>query len=329
LKHLGIIGGTGPESTIDYYRSLVTLCRERAADGSYPRIFINSVDLKLIFDFVESGDLDGLRDYLFVEVERLASAGADFAVFSANLPHIVFDAVERLASIPLLSIVRATRDAASQRGFTRLAILGARATMQGHFYSDVFADAGITLIAPDGDDLPLVHDKYVNEMVKGVFRPETRDLMLDVIVRMKRDHAIEGAVLAGTSFRFFCAITTRAASSSSTRRGSTSALSLTRCSSEVTREKNARPPSVRSRRICAAPSGQHVLDRRARSADRRDRRRGAVALVRGRPDRAVGRGGRRRGGDAELCRSVVWPARPGAVAHRKGGARRVAGTARH
>src|SRR5213596_1258279 len=104
-----MIGGTGPESTIDYYRSIVGLYRERQPDGSYPPVLINSIDLKRVFDLVGGGELD-----------RLA----------ANMPSIVFDAAERRVSIPLVSIVRATLDAASQRGFKRLAILGTRFTMQ-------------------------------------------------------------------------------------------------------------------------------------------------------------------------------------------------------
>ena len=197
MKRLGIIGGRGPESTIDYYRPIVGLYRERQPDGSYPPVLINSIDLKRVFDLVGGGELDRLADYLFDELERLVRAGAEYAAFAANMPHIVFDAVERRVSIPLVSIVRATLDAASQRGFKRLAILGTRFT-KGRFYSDVFAQGGISLIAPNGHDLSFVHDRYVNEMVKGVFLPETRERILDVIHRLKTDHAIEGAVLAGT-----------------------------------------------------------------------------------------------------------------------------------
>ena len=128
MKRLGIIGGTGPESTIDYYRSIVGLYRERQPDGSYPPV----LDLKRVFDLVGGGELDRLADYLFDELERLVRAGAEYAAFAANMPHIVFDAVERRVSIPLVSIVRATLDAASQRGFKRLAILGPPASIDFH-----------------------------------------------------------------------------------------------------------------------------------------------------------------------------------------------------
>ncbi len=55
MKTLGVIGGLGPESTIDYYEKIIALYRERTRDGSYPRFFIISVDLKKGLDFMEAG----------------------------------------------------------------------------------------------------------------------------------------------------------------------------------------------------------------------------------------------------------------------------------
>jgi aspartate/glutamate racemase len=46
MKTVGIIGGIGPESTSEYYRSIIASYRARRGDGSYPSIVINSIDLK-------------------------------------------------------------------------------------------------------------------------------------------------------------------------------------------------------------------------------------------------------------------------------------------
>ena len=42
---LGIVGGVGPESTIDYYRALVATWRRRRPNGSYPRVIIDSIEV--------------------------------------------------------------------------------------------------------------------------------------------------------------------------------------------------------------------------------------------------------------------------------------------
>src|ERR1051325_11160530 len=94
-KTVGMIGGIGPESTVEYYRLLIAAYTERKGDGSYSRIIINSIDLQKLVDLVTANELAELTDYLVAEVLKLAGAGADFAILAANTPHIVFDELRR------------------------------------------------------------------------------------------------------------------------------------------------------------------------------------------------------------------------------------------
>jgi aspartate racemase len=64
MKTVGILGGIGPESTVEYYRLMVAAYRERRPDGSYPPILINSIDLKRLLDLAEAKDNVGLVEYL-------------------------------------------------------------------------------------------------------------------------------------------------------------------------------------------------------------------------------------------------------------------------
>ena len=198
MKTLGIIGGLGPESTVDYYQRIIALYRERTGDGSYPEFIINSVDLKKGLDFMDANDLTGMADYLLQGVGKLARAGADFGLISANTPHIVFEEVASKSPIPLISIVEATCAAAKARKLKRLALLGTRFTMQGTFYSKVFTREGIELVVPDAKDQDYIHDKYLNELVPGKFLPETRAGLLAIVDCMKAKSDIDGVILAGT-----------------------------------------------------------------------------------------------------------------------------------
>ena len=198
MKTLGIIGGLGPESTIDYYERIIALYRERTRDGSYPRFFIISVDLKKGLDFMEAGDLAGMADYLLDGIDKLVRAGADFGLISANTPHIVFDDVASKSPIPLISIVEATCAAAKTRKLQRLALFGTRYTMQGKFYVNLFSRQGIELLVPEPNDQDYIHDKYMNELVPGRFLAETRAGLLAIVDRMKAKSDIDGVILAGT-----------------------------------------------------------------------------------------------------------------------------------
>ena len=138
MKTLGIIGGLGPESTVDYYQRIIALHRERMRDGHYPEFVIVSVDLRKGLDFMEAGDLSGMADFLLEAIGKLARAGAEFGIISANTPHIVFDDVAPRSPIPLISIVEATCAAAKAQKLKRLALFGTRYTMQADFYPRVF-----------------------------------------------------------------------------------------------------------------------------------------------------------------------------------------------
>lgn len=198
MQIAGIVGGIAPGSTVDYYRLLIERYRERQTDGSYPQVLINSIDLQRFLGLVSAGDRGTLTDYLLAELGRLARAGADFALFASNTPHLVFDDVRRQSFLPLISIVEATADAARVRGFRKLGLLGTRFTMEGGFYADVCARQGIAVVVPDPEDRAYVHERYFSELVNGVFRSETREGMLAVARRMQVSSGIDAIVLGGT-----------------------------------------------------------------------------------------------------------------------------------
>ena len=151
-----------------------------------------------LLDWMAAGEYAKVAQYLIAGIEKLAKAGADFAVVAANTFHAVFDEVERGSPIPLISIVQATRDAACGLGLKKLGLFGSRFTMQGKFYPEVFGQAGIALVVPKADEQDYIHERYMSELVKGIFLPQTREGLLDIIKRMKIDEGIEGVILGGT-----------------------------------------------------------------------------------------------------------------------------------
>lgn len=198
MKTAGIIGGLGPESTIEYYRSIVAAYREETRDGSYPFIIINSINMKRLIDAFSADDRAGAAEYLVTEVSKLARAGADFGLLSANTPHIVFDEVQSRSPIPLISIVRATCDAAKALGLRRLGLFGTRFTARAGFYTEALAAESVTLALPDDAEQEYIHDRYMNELVNGIFLPETRAELIKIARRLKDEEGIEGLILGGT-----------------------------------------------------------------------------------------------------------------------------------
>ena len=193
-----MIGGLGPESTIDYYRSIIARYRARSAGAGYPHVIVNSLDVDKGIAFLDAGRLDDLADYLVAGVELLARAGADFGFIAANTPHLVFDEVQSRSAIPLISIVRATANRAKALGLKKLGLFGTGFTMRASFYRDQFARAGMDLVTPTEPEREFIHRKYIDELLNNRFLPETRMDLLRIAQKLKNDDGIEALVLAGT-----------------------------------------------------------------------------------------------------------------------------------
>lgn len=198
MKTLGIIGGIGPESTIEYYRQVIALYRKQKGAGSYPSIIINNIDMKKMLDMIEANELSGLTEYLLAEVQKLAKAGVDLGLMASNSPHIVFDELASRSPIPLLSIVEAACQATKKLGIKRAGLLGTRYSMQGPYYPRVFSREGITLITPSEEEQVYIHDRYMNELVNGIILSETLERLIVIVDRLKTQEGIEGLILGGT-----------------------------------------------------------------------------------------------------------------------------------
>lgn len=149
-------------------------------------------------DLIGAGELTAVVDFLAPEVERLARAGADFALLAANTPHLVFDELQGRVRVPMISIVEATADAAAAAKLHRLALLGTRFTMQAKFYPQIFARKQMEIVVPSEAEQEFIHRKYMGELLIGVLLDETRDGLLQIIDRMKQRENVEAVILGGT-----------------------------------------------------------------------------------------------------------------------------------
>jgi aspartate racemase len=198
MKTVGIIGGIGPESTIEYYRSIISLYRERKGHGYTPAIIINSIDNRRMLELIGTGQLTSLTEYILVEIEKLFRAGANFGVLAANTPHIIFDDLQKRSPISLVSIVETTCRAAELQGLKRVGLLGTLFTMAGRFYPDVFDQTEIALVTPTSEEQEYIHEKYIGELLHNIFLAETRQGLLSIVERLRREEDVDGLILGGT-----------------------------------------------------------------------------------------------------------------------------------
>lgn len=198
MKTLGIVGGIGPESTIEYYRFILDGYRARVSDGSAPHLLIDSLDVNRGIAMLDANDLASLTNYISASVERLAEAGAEIALIAANTPHLVFDEVQYRSPIPMLSIVQAAWQNVRSLGYARVGLLGTGFTMRARFFPEVFARVGVELITPNEAEQAVIHRTYIDELLKNQFLPESRNAILAITERLRKEERVEAILLAGT-----------------------------------------------------------------------------------------------------------------------------------
>lgn len=194
---LGIVGGTGPESTIDYYRRLVAGWRQRTGDGSYPRVIIDSVEGGRVIRSLGEADYELVGQEIGQAVRELAAAGAGACLLASNAIHLAFREIEAVAPIPLIHIVDAARASALARGHHRLGLFGTRFVMGAPMYPEGFAPA-IEIVVPTEQEQAYIDAKYMGELLQGTILDETRDGLVSIIAGMRARHAVDGLILGGT-----------------------------------------------------------------------------------------------------------------------------------
>lgn len=196
MRKLGLIGGTGPESTIEYYRQIEYGVQRRT--GAFPPLAIESLSVYDVLRFCDAGDFDGLADYLVVGFESLAAAGAEFGALTGITPHVVFGEVAARSPIPLVSMVGTSCEAAKAAGYGRVAVLGTYPTMSGDFFQGAFCAHGIDVVVPAEDEMRYIGGKIEDELELGKVVPETQRRLVEIALRLVREEGAEAVVLGCT-----------------------------------------------------------------------------------------------------------------------------------
>ena len=191
-KHIGLIGGIGPAASDFYYRQLIRIFSQRQipleltlAHGDAPTLLAN---------LAKGQAMDQARIFAAL-TERLAKAGADFAVVTSIAGHFCANEFAALSPLPVVNMIEAVNDAVNRTQYRRMGILGTRTVMASCFYGGI---TSAELVPPIGDDLDRVHDAYAAMAVSGQVNDQQRAVFFDAAHRLIDQEKVEAIMLGGT-----------------------------------------------------------------------------------------------------------------------------------
>lgn len=198
MKKIGLIGGTGPESTLVYYVQLNKAINVFLGGNEFPEIVIESVNLGKALGLVAEEKYDELTEYLGDAARHLENSGADIIALTAGTMHVVYDQLKDKVTKPFISIPEVVGEYAINKGYKKVGLLGTIFTMEKDFLKKSFLDRGVEVIVPEKAERELVNDIISNELEHGQASAESEKKLIDIIKKMKEENGIEAIVLGCT-----------------------------------------------------------------------------------------------------------------------------------
>lgn len=198
MKKIGLVGGTGPESTLSYYKKLNEEIDRLTNEKSMPDVCIESVNFRRAWEYVENGDREALTEYLAEKIRLLKAGGAQVISLTAVTMHMVFDELEKRTGVALVSIPRAVCEEIVKQGIKKVGLLGTLVTMEQDYMKRDLIEAGVEVFVPNEQERALVAKRIYEELEKGIIKESTLQEFQQLIGKMKAEDGIEGVILGCT-----------------------------------------------------------------------------------------------------------------------------------
>ena len=200
MKKIGLIGGTGPESTLMYYKELNSRIDKISNEKNMPEITIESVDFRRVWNYVCNKEYDRLSDYLSEKIQNLVKVGCELISLTAVTMHVVFDEIAKKSNspFPLVSIPKAVSEEIVSRGIKKVGLFGTIFTMEQDYMKKDLIDSGVQVFVPEKSERELIAKRIFEELEKGIVKESTLKEFVEIINSMVKRNGIEGIILGCT-----------------------------------------------------------------------------------------------------------------------------------
>ncbi len=180
MKKLGLIGGVGPEATLQYYKEIEYGVMKRLGASVLPEITIESLSCFRMIPYGAAQDYDGMTEYVLGAVRTLEKANCDFIAMACCTGHMVFDRVAEQTNISMLSLVQVCVKEAQKKNFNKLLLIGTDGTMKDTYFKTPFEKEGIQVITPSNEDCKWIGYHIENELEHGIVSNDTKKKFIEI-----------------------------------------------------------------------------------------------------------------------------------------------------
>ncbi|HPG38733.1 MAG TPA: aspartate/glutamate racemase family protein [bacterium] len=197
MQLLGLIGGTGWVSTVEYYRIINEETNRHCGGLNACNCILYSFNYAEIDALNRRNNLPGVAVLLTDAALKLQTAGAEGLVLCANTLHYFADELQKQLHIPIIHIADATAAEINRQGLTTIGLLGTKTTMEQDFYTKNLHQAGISTLIPESAERDFIHNAIMTELLNSDFRPATKSRFLEIIAKL-HNRGAQGIVLGCT-----------------------------------------------------------------------------------------------------------------------------------
>ena len=197
MKTLGLVGGTGWVSSVDYYRLINQGVNESLGGHEFARCVLYSINFGDVVVLNERNDTEGVYELIRDATGKVTRAGAEGIILCANTLHKYADRLKKEIEVPIIHIAEATAREINAGKISTVGLLGTKYTMEEDFYTSKLESANIRTIVPDTEDRKFINAVIYNELLKEIFKEESKKRFLEIMKKLQQRGA-EGIVLGCT-----------------------------------------------------------------------------------------------------------------------------------
>lgn len=190
MKTIGLLGGTGWSSTIDYYRILNMRVHDRLGGHHSAKILLKSIDYH---DIVSNYGIDDRKvaALLKEELKGLAELNPDSLIICCNSLHKFYDMIKEDLDLPMpvFHAVELTAQHIKKQKYKKVLLLATKFTMEDGFFQKILERHGIEVVIPVSDERVEVQ-RFLDQLIENVITEEAKEYFRSLIQKYEDCDAV-------------------------------------------------------------------------------------------------------------------------------------------